>query len=1415
VIKSRLSSLAVLALVLLASSLAAVLAVGQATPTAYTITVSVNPTDVLWGSSVTVAGTITPSYDGPVVLVFSEGGKGLVATVNASAVGGVFTASWTPVDVGYWSVVAVVADSFSEPAQFTVRYSTPSPAPPQPSAVASVRGPPIGFSEDSSYVTLNFTMFIIKFQKSSGASTIYARNGSVVVYYHFMVLEYWNDKVKDWRQAGAFQSLQWVKHDDYHYTIVEYFQDASTTPRTNYTISYDVRSDSRVKIAVKIYNGGSARTYRIHWVFDGIVYNDWRERKNADNVKCGLVFGNETVVNKYLVIDWQDVYESFGDVASYSVATSAQGRKADIYFGLGSVAAGGVLTVDPSVVGTSTSATAVSNPYQRKGFYANGRFWVFYSDGTNMVYSTSLDGVVWTTPTIIKSSVMSGSDFSVWFDGIYLHYAYASGYIYYRRGTPNSDGTITWSAAEQTISTTFNGAAFPTISVDSNGYVWIGYMDCNDVSYCYPYVIRSGNNDGTWGTTPSGFPYQLSTVGMLDWRVSVVSLTSGKVFVLYGINGEPLYARVWSGSAWGSEVNTTSSISINRYHSAVAQGDIVHVVFLKYSTNDIIYVNYTYSTNSFGSERILQAGASSYSAPVISADPVSGDLYVFAATKTTGTPSGWVANHIYYIKYSASSRSWGSWVDWVDESASTLYQADALTAFYQAYSRYVGVLYLTGAASPYSVKFAFIKHNAPPAIGGFQAPAKAFPGMWFYVNATVNDPDGVNDFVNATVGLSGEIVLRWVNSTNSFSVYADPNKYVIALDTSKCVRTQINSTAYRLSWRVMLDWGYPEGYVSVDSASTKVFDAAGAYGSGGASNLLYVEDDVVVGGAAPTAARVNPGATVRVRGTLNYEGTATPVNSTGAMYFDGVDDYISVTDSPSLDLTSAVTIEAQVMSFKQDGQAIVLKNYVGHRSYWLFLYASNRGYPSFEIASTSNYYSVIYWTVYPVFQTHQLVGTFDGRYLKIYYDASLKGMADIGTTVQMRVYNEPLFIARADSSYSKLAISLIRIYSYALSDSEILWNYNYPDNPVRSGLVLWLQADPAYVKDIDGDGRLEWLDLSGYNNHGKIYGAVLAGVFPSVEFGGSVVSTNSYIFSNGTYVTSFTAPNSVGSYTYKVFTRAYGLSTSAYKLSVANKTFTLIVDGIRLSDYVVDLRNDKVYVRAVYAYDGQPIPSATVRYGDLTATTNATGWAVFDLSGVSDVFYSLAYGVSEPAYGLTYPAQNATPTFGKKVVGPFTVKATSAIVNPVWDDVRRVLEFNASGTAVVRVGDYGMPKKIEVDGQVWTDWAYDMGRQEVTINNLHSHVVIYWGGGEASDGGGGGGGGVYVPPQPSVPLGIPPAPSIPSGGLVGLGLLAIVGVILGSFIYSQVRPKPISRKWSERLREAKKTVRWRRKSRFE
>jgi hypothetical protein len=126
-----------------------------------------------------------------------------------------------------------------------------------------------------------------------------------------------------------------------------------------------------------------------------------------------------------------------------------------------------------------------------------------------------------------------------------------------------------------------------------------------------------------------------------------------------------------------------------------------------------------------------------------------------------------------------------------------------------------------------------------------------------------------------------------------------------------------------------------------------------------------------------------------------------------------------------------------------------------------------------------------------------ITGTFKaGESIEIYDSGVLKVTADC-TISSWDISNANLKIGMCSTDplyYYKGYIHTIRYYNRVLSNIEIRYNLDNPDNPIRDGLVLWLKSDPNYVKDIDNDGILEWIDLSGYNNHGKVYGAALTKV---------------------------------------------------------------------------------------------------------------------------------------------------------------------------------------------------------------------------------------------------------------------------------------------------------------------------------
>ena len=355
--------------------------------------------------------------------------------------------------------------------------------------------------------------------------------------------------------------------------------------------------------------------------------------------------------------------------------------------------------------GVSSTPTTTTDPYacrlahQRSGFYAAGRFWLFYSDGVHFAYKSSLDNVDWSAAVEIRALDYAAM-YSIFFDGTYVHYAcndhyqIAVGYfgIWYRRGVPNANGTITWSVAEQEALDDALQAMDLNLAIDSNGCAWIGYLDVDQ----YPTITASTANDGTW-VTRAGHPHIFFATG--QWWCAVVPMTSGKVAAIVTkqlTTEETIRCYVWDGAAWGDqEVATTSKLrgATGGYLGelcVVGIGDDVHVAFHS-DSNDIRHARRT--GGAWLAEAIIVPALPTIIAtctPVLSVDGVG--LYCFWERGTT----------IYYKTWT-SAAGWSYWPQALlqDTWLAACYNLEAYAARVDGY---LCVNYMAGAASPYDIK---------------------------------------------------------------------------------------------------------------------------------------------------------------------------------------------------------------------------------------------------------------------------------------------------------------------------------------------------------------------------------------------------------------------------------------------------------------------------------------------------------------------------------------------------------------------------------------------------------------------------------------------------------------------------------------------------------------------------------------
>jgi len=355
---------------------------------------------------------------------------------------------------------------------------------------------------------------------------------------------------------------------------------------------------------------------------------------------------------------------------------------------------------------TNSSVQSVRIPFQSKIFTASGRTWVFHCVDNSMYFTSSTDGVIWNAATLIASTYFDYEFASHW-DGTHVTIVYAkqtaNAHMFCSRGSPQSDGTITWDTVATDIYTPTSGysCADPTLCVNSNGYAFIGFC-MYDGSKGNPRVLKNADNDGTWTQDTDT---ELDTRGITASKpemVSLVALTSGKVYGIYAIiyasSNQRIYGKLWD-SGWGAEETTTTSYLDQAYYdmwTAISIGDDVHLVFNEDTTSDLIYAKRTYGAGTpWGNEVTIQSATTDHTCPAISTN--GSNLTVFWLS---------ISTDIVYVK-NCISDSWDADpITVADESTNGILGASIINVTQNATNDIFGIVYDICVASPYFTRYA-------------------------------------------------------------------------------------------------------------------------------------------------------------------------------------------------------------------------------------------------------------------------------------------------------------------------------------------------------------------------------------------------------------------------------------------------------------------------------------------------------------------------------------------------------------------------------------------------------------------------------------------------------------------------------------------------------------------------------------
>ena len=269
--------------------------------------------------------------------------------------------------------------------------------------------------------------------------------------------------------------------------------------------------------------------------------------------------------------------------------------------------------------------------FQQKSFYSNGRYWIFYTDGTTFgfakcYFSSSTDGVTWETPTPFSGFINehTGENLVAFLDGngkvnVFFRVSTRLEYCF---GTANSDGSISWITANQTT-LEINAAQNYDLdaTIDSTGHLWVSWIySASGGPYMRVIAARNALTNGTWQTD--------YTIDVDDGSTNqmMIPLSGGRIYFIYFHTSQSyIYGKVWNGASFGPEEQISSNMPIVDYspgYESYARSTVVdgfgNLYFLYVTqSNNLVSVTRS-SSGTWGSSQLVQSSVPDYASPSMS-----------------------------------------------------------------------------------------------------------------------------------------------------------------------------------------------------------------------------------------------------------------------------------------------------------------------------------------------------------------------------------------------------------------------------------------------------------------------------------------------------------------------------------------------------------------------------------------------------------------------------------------------------------------------------------------------------------------------------------------------------------------------------------------------------------------------------